>query len=1178
MSSSNQIFQTKSALRGKSVTWGIRIFLFLSLFILTIVLIAIPKGKSPTLTNIETKTRFFENEVNPLKQLNITSNQKNKYKGFKSFLEAKDREDSINKLEGKFFKKDNSFIRAAFFSPSSILDYPIALADLEENANKLNTIFPEWFFFDLKDNQKLQSRIDSAGFALMKKNNLRILPMLTNFNSEKGDFDGTLMHAMLNDTLKRKLFINNLADTLKKYDLQGINIDFEELIESTSKPLSDFQKQLHEIFHAKGLLVTQDVVPLNDDYDFVELNKYNDYIVLMGYDQYSDEKTGPGPISGQKWIEEGLDDAAKKIDPAKIILGMAGYGKDWSVDDNEKVLKDANGNLIKPTDVNYSQALDNARLSKALIHFNNDNYNLNYAYSEETDDTIVKHIVWFTGAATSYNIMRFADEYGTAGTALWVLGKEDRRLWKFYNRSLTNDALVKNPFNYRSMELLPYNNQKPTHFGEGELLRIIYTPQPGFAKLEIDPAEQLITEQTYTQLPSSYVYEKFAEDKSIGDEPLNKGHKIILTFDDGPSAEYTPQILDILEREKIPATFFVVGIPAEQNLPILQRIYKDGFEIGNHTFTHSNIAKMSAERADLELKSTRLLIEAVTGRSTILFRAPFNADSEPQSFEEIEPIARAKKDNYITVGESIDPNDWDVAHGVNADSIFNRTIRLANSTNGNIILFHDAGGNRQATVEALPRIIKYFRDKGCVFTTIADLMGKTKDDVMPVVQRSWRLKLNSFFTSTYYWVSHIVFAMFIVGIFLSMGRMLLMGILAFRQKNKEKYLPVSTEQPGVSIIVPAYNEEINAVRTVESLLQQDYPNLQIVFIDDGSKDSTFKTVSTFFADKPQVQVVTKLNGGKATALNYGINLASNEFVVCIDADTQLKKDAVSQLMKKFYAADGKRIVGAVAGNVKVGNEINMITRWQSIEYTTSQNFDRSAFDLLDCITVVPGAIGAFRKTAIVEAGGFTTDTLAEDCDLTMRMHKKGYSVRNARKAISYTEAPETFSQFLKQRFRWSFGVMQSFWKHRDAFLNPRYKNFGMVALPHILIFQMVLPFLAPLADFILVISLLAAGLGIIPASLGHIVLYYFIFTLVDMLGAVTAFSFENSALKETQKEQGQRQKEDYKKLLWLFPQQLIYRQMMYYILIKSFNRALKGELQGWGVLKRTGNVKQTVTV
>ena len=198
---------------------------------------------------------------------------------------------------------------------------------------------------------------------------------------------------------------------------------------------------------------------------------------------------------------------------------------------------------------------------------------------------------------------------------------------------------------------------------------------------------------------------------------------------------------------------------------------------------------------------------------------------------------------------------------------------------------------------------------------------------------------------------------------------------------------------------------------------------------------------------------------------------------------------------------------------------------------------------------------------VQEVGGFTTDTLAEDCDLTMRLHKHGYLVRNCTDAISYTEAPETIRQFLKQRFRWSFGVIQSFWKHRDAVFNPKYKNFGMVALPNILIFQMILPILAPLADLILALSLLAAGFGIIQSSISHIILYYIIFTFVDVAGAALAFAFE---------------KADFKKLLWLIPQRLIYRQLMYYILIKSFNSAIKGELQGWGVLKRTGNVKEVL--
>ena len=650
------------------------------------------------------------------------------------------------------------------------------------------------------------------------------------------------------------------------------------------------------------------------------------------------------------------------------------------------------------------------------------------------------------------------------------------------------------------------------------------------------------------------MYKKFAEDTSA----IGPGHKLILTFDDGPDPTWTPQILDILESRKIPATFFIVGLQGEKNIPLLQRINKDGFEIGNHTFTHGNIAKQSPERAEVELRLTRLLIETITGRSTILFRAPYNADSEPQTYEEIEPLARSKKDNYITVGESIDPNDWEV--GVSADSIVARTIRLAEDGRSNIILLHDAGGEtRKATIEALPKIIDYFESKGCKFTTVADLMGKTKDDVMPKVPLSFSNKLNFFIAEATYWSSNILFSLFIVGIFLSILKILMMAVLASIQMKKEKkknIIPAvnQTYFPAVSVIVPAYNEEVNAVRTINNLLQQNYPGLKIIFVDDGSKDSTFKKISEAFANTSNVQVHSKTNGGKASALNYGVNIATTDYVVCIDADTQLKFDAVSQLMKKF----DEEGVAAVAGNVKVGNEINMITRWQSIEYITSQNFDRRAFDLLNCITVVPGAIGAFKKEAIIKAGGFTTDTLAEDCDLTMRLQRNNYKVRNCNEAISYTEAPETMKQFMKQRFRWSFGVMQCFWKHRDAVFNPKYKNFGMVALPNILVFQMILPFLAPLADLILVLSLIAAGFGIVPASLSHIIFYYLIFSLIDVAGAALAFAFE---------------KEDYKKLLWMIPQRLIYRQLMYYILIKSFNRAIKGELQGWGVLKRTGNVK-----
>ena len=894
-----------------------------------------------------------------------------------------------------------------------------------------------------------------------------------------------------------------------------------------------------------------DLEPKNNDYDYTQLSKYNDYIILMAYDQFN-TSTGPGPISAQKWIEDAVSWTTDRIEPSKVILGVGGFGYSWDDGKFEGA-------------ISYNDAINQAKSINARIIYDNDSYNLHFGYITESEtDTTDKtyHEIWFTDAATTFNILRFSDEFPLAGTVLWRLGSEDQRMWKYYGRNLSNAALEQHPFNYDSLKTIPIIQNNVGFQGEGEVLDIIYTPQPGKINLEINTSEQLIAEQVYTQLPSGYVIRKFAEDTTVG-----KGHKLILTFDDGPSSEWTPKIIDILEREKVPATFFLVGINAEQNIPLVQREYKAGFELGNHTFTHHNIADMSVSRAALEMKLTRLLIESITGHSTILFRAPYNADSQPETYEELAPIQRSRSENYLTINESIDPNDW--APGVTADSIFQRVVNQVQSGNASIILLHDAGGQtRQATIEALPRIIDYFKEKGYVFTTVSNLMGKTRDEVMPrvsTVRDKWTRKFNFFLAESGYWSSHILFALFIIGILLSVARIIAMAVLASIQKKNEAnskfdafpafLLTKRNEFPLVSVIIPAYNEEVNAIRTVSSILAQDYPELEIIFVDDGSTDQTFMRVREYFEINSIIQVYTKINGGKASALNFGIQKSNAEYVVCIDADTQLKTDAVKLLMKKF---DNEN-VAAVAGNVKVGNEVNMITKWQSIEYITSQNFDRRAFDLLNCITVVPGAIGAFDKDAILIAGGFTSDTLAEDCDLTMRLLRNGYIIRNCTDALSYTEAPETFKQFMKQRFRWSFGVMQCFWKHRDTVFNSKYKNFGMVAMPNIFIYQIVLPILAPLADIILLLSLLMASLGIVVASIPHIIFYYLIFTLVDIAGAALAFAYE---------------KENHLKLIWMIPQRLVYRQMMYYILIKSINKAIKGELQGWGNLNRTGSVKE----
>jgi cellulose synthase/poly-beta-1,6-N-acetylglucosamine synthase-like glycosyltransferase len=334
-------------------------------------------------------------------------------------------------------------------------------------------------------------------------------------------------------------------------------------------------------------------------------------------------------------------------------------------------------------------------------------------------------------------------------------------------------------------------------------------------------------------------------------------------------------------------------------------------------------------------------------------------------------------------------------------------------------------------------------------------------------------------------------------------------------------------------------------------------------VDDGSKDDTYKIVKQKFENHPSIKIFTKPNGGKAAALNFGIAHCKNNYVVCIDADTKLLPNAVTMLMQNF----SNEKVGAVAGTVKVGNEINVLTKWQSIEYISSQNFDRKGFAYLNAITVIPGAIGAFKVKALNDAGGFATDTLAEDCDVTIRILRAGYIVANETKAIALTEAPETIKQFMKQRFRWSFGVMQTFWKNKDALFNSKYKSLGWIALPDMLLFKYIIPLFSPIADFMMMFTVVVGIMD--PSNLSNIEnmqkmgKYYIVFLAVDTFIAGIAFLFE---------------KEKPWKLIWLIPQRFIYRWLMLIVLFRSFRRAIKGELQHWGVLKRTGNVKDIHSV
>jgi peptidoglycan-N-acetylglucosamine deacetylase len=1164
-----QIFQTNSSTRWNQFKWTLLFLLLGLIFAVTVLIVALKQVYTPAIPNLNNRTAQL---TNGLPDKNDVPISKKWAPGFEKYIRNKEKKAAEKKAAllaptaPKYqlppaYPSFNRFpcgIRSAFY----VAWDPQSFYSLQRNIANLNLVIPEWMFIDPKADT-INTQVDDRALAIMKKSGVPIMPILS--NNYKTEFLGEPVHRILTNQAKKEKLINDVINILEKNHFIGVNVDFEELKEESDEPLVAFQKELYTRLHAKGLLVTQDISPFNNDYNYEELAKYNDYIFLMAYDQYADN-TGPGPIAHQQWIESAVDKVARKIPSNKLILSLAAYGYDWP----------QHGTAANIT---YQQALSTARESEGVIDFDNNSYNLHYSYYDDDDKP---HQVYFMDAASTFNSLRFATEYGLAGTALWRLGSEDSRIWKFYSLDMQKNALAN--FDFKKFTRVQSSNDVD-YMGEGEILDILSTPVDGRITPEVDSTDMLISEERYDSLPSMFVVKKYgtADPK-----------KLVLTFDDGPDPTWTPQVLDILQKEKVPAAFFLVGINAEKNIPIVKRMYKEGYELGNHTFTHPNIAEISPNRALLEMESTRLLLECITGHSTILFRAPYNADFEPEKMEELLPVAIARTKNYLDVGESVDPLDWEP--GVTADSIVARTIKrkqdlTAAGLSGNVILLHDAGGDtRSETIKALPRLIEYFKSRGYQFTTIADLLGKKKAELMPAVPKGkdyYLVQLNYLLAESGYWAGNILFFLFVVFIVLSMARLAFMAFLATRQRRKEKAIvwPAITDYPLVSIIVPAFNEAVNAVHSVNNLLKTNWPNTEIIFVDDGSKDGTYEKIHDAFQHHPRVKVFTKPNGGKASALNFGIKESKAEFVICIDADTHLHPDAIPKMMRHLASPQpppveggqgstpllfptfklfkrkssvspvssptGGGRVGAVAGNVKVGNLVNMLTRWQSIEYITSQNFDRQAFAWLNAITVVPGAIGAFRKKAIEDAGGFTTDTLAEDCDLSVRILRQGYTIANEHEALAFTEAPESVKMFIKQRFRWSFGVMQTFWKHRQVLFDKEYKALGWAAFPNILLFQFIIPAFAPVADIFMLI-------GIFTGNAGHILLYYGLFMLVDVAVSVLAFHFE---------------KEKKSRLLWLLPQRLIYRWLMLIVLFKAFLKAIKGELQGWGVLKRTGSVQ-----
>jgi cellulose synthase/poly-beta-1,6-N-acetylglucosamine synthase-like glycosyltransferase/peptidoglycan/xylan/chitin deacetylase (PgdA/CDA1 family)/spore germination protein YaaH len=1003
-------------------------------------------------------------------------------------------------------KPPNNEVRLAFY----INGDPYSYASLQQHAAQITHVCPEWM--TVTDGMgDLQIDADTRVSKLAGNKGIALMPLLTNLVGDT--WQPEAIENLAHGPAKRQDgFIQSVVSVLRDAKASGVVVDWEQIDPAYKKDITKFIDKFADALHDDNKELWLCVQPGQElDYiDFDTLADNVDRFVAMLFDETSDTDP-PGPLASRSWFEGWLRVLLEGSDTKQWIIAIGSYGYDWTIGGKKAEL------------ISFSEAMSRANDAEIKsVDVQGPSYSPYFYFQDEDKE----HAVWFLDAVTFLNQVREVRDQKAGGFALYRLGSEDPAIWDAL--SIPRDFKLDNPTR-QSLELIK-STDTIADVGDGEIVTVDQNSTDGMRKLAVD---------TDGYLTAKYV--KFAEFPTLYHQGAGAEHQVAITFDDGPDPRWTPKILDILKAANVKAAFFLVGVNAERYPSLVRRIVDEGHEIGNHTYYHPNLALCWPEHIRLELNATQLLLETITGRATTLFRPPYAADTGPTQLSELAPLKIAEDLNYLVVLENIDPQDWAKP---GADIILRRIKQQRHD--GSVILLHDAGGDRSQTVEALPRILDWLHTRGDTVVPLSTLLGTTRDAVMPPLQGNGRT-LTRLVSSTgfriYHSIEEFLWAFMIVATALVVGRTLVVIWLAYRFRRGPK---TDFAEP-VSVVMAAYNEEKVIAETLRTLLATDYKGeIEVVVVDDGSRDETAAEVERVARSQPRVRLLHQENHGKARALQRGLAAARYGIIVFVDADTQCQPDTLPRLLEPF--ADAR--IGAVSGHAKVGNLRTFIARCQALEYTCGFNLDRRAYNRWNCITVVPGAISAVRKDAIDEAGGLSLQTLAEDTDLTLSLHRQRQRIVYVPGAIAWTEAPETVRTLARQRSRWAYGTLQCLWKHRDMVFNWNYRALGWFSLPSIWFFQIILVAVTPMVDLFLIASLpFGAWNAVLP--------FIIIFLAMDVILATLACLLEREPIVRAWR---------------ILPMRLLYRPMLSYCIWKAILRAIKGAWVSWGKLERTASV------
>src|SRR6266481_6020343 len=783
-------------------------------------------------------------------------------------------------------KSPDNEVRLAFYTNGD----PYSYASLELHAGQITHVCPEWMTV-INGMGDLQIDADPRLPKLAASKGIALMPLLTNLVGDTWQPEAieNLAHGPQN---RQERFISNVLAVLRNAKAAGVVVDWEQIDPAYKQDIAGFIDKFADALHYDDKELWLCVQPGQElDYiDFENLSDNVDRFVAMLFDETSDIDS-PGPLGSRSWFEGWLHVLLEASDTKRWIIALGSYGYDWTIGEKKAEL------------ITFPEAMSrahNAEVDGAEIKA--PSYNP-YFYFEDGDK---EHAVWFLDVVTFLNELREVRGQKAGGFALYRLGTEDPAIW---------DALAV-PRNFKidnqtrdALEVLK-GTDTITDVGEGEIVTVDESRADGMRKLAVD-SEGYLTAK----------YTKFPEFPTLYHQGAGGEHQVAITFDDGPDPQWTPKILDILKTANTKAAFFLVGVNAERYPGLVRRIVNEGHEIGNHTYYHPILALAWPEHVRLELNATQLLIETITGRATTLFRPPYAADTQPSQMSELMPLQIAQELSYLVVLENIDPQDWAKP---GADIILQRVKQQRRD--GSIILLHDAGGDRSQTVAALPRILDWLHTRGDTIVPLSTLLGTTRDAVMPPVQADVQ-SLTRLVSSTgfrvYHSIEEFLWAFMIVATALVVLRTLIVIWLAYRFRRG----PTADFAEPISVVMAAYNEGKVIAETLRALLATDYKGeIEVVVVDDGSRDRTAAEVERFSRGEPRVRLLQQQNHGKARALQRGLAAAGHGIIVFIDADTQCQRDTLPRLLEPF--ADGR--TGAVSGHAKVGNLRTFVARCQAL--------------------------------------------------------------------------------------------------------------------------------------------------------------------------------------------------------------------------------------------------------